>query len=355
ISEDAVKSPSVMQDAITWFDNSQYLERPALKGRDLIVGTRWAYGDLYSYVSENYDYLCYTRSSLEDGDGKPDVNGQSIFPQKLSTYQLRTKCDRDPFGFSSLMQNTPKAGRDLSFDQQWFREFEGPFYSNGVLSVGISNQHFNPKVCMIEDEEPTQITPLRWIDKAILFDPAGSQKSVRQSERLARNGIDAVGLDPFGRWYVFETIAAREAPDEMLRVAIKLAVKWKCMKIAIEEVALQEVYLPFARMILRTEFNDIAIQICPAHPKGRTKKERVRGLIPPMRNGFFYFIPENCKPLMTELAEYPHGSTVDLVDALAYAPDILRRPQAPNELEMANYERRRQMSGADGKDEYTGY
>jgi Fe-S-cluster containining protein len=344
-----------MQRAVDWFDKSFYLEKPATKGRDLINCTRWAYGDLYDHALKEYNYTVYRRSALEDCDGVPDVAGESIFPEHISTFQLRRQFERDSFGFSAQMMNLPKAGRDTSFEKSWFRYFQAPVEDMGLDCVLIDKDDFSEKACAVEGEKPTQCTPFRWIDRAVLLDPAGSQKSVRQTEKRARNGLVAQGVDPYGRRYVFETWAGREAPDDVLRMAIKMALTWGCETIGIEEVALQEVYLPFAETLIRYEFDSVPIRIAPVSPKGRTKPQRVRGLIPLMKQGLFYFQHEVCSKLLQELVEYPHGSTVDLVDALAYGPDLLKRPQAPNEMELAYHAKQMRDAGALGQDPLTGY
>ena len=97
-----------MQYAKDWFDTSFYLERPALKGRDLVVCTPWTYDDVYSYAIEKYGYQVHRRASLEDG--------KSIFPSKLTTEDLLKQQALDPYNFSAQMQCRPQPGKEQRFD-----------------------------------------------------------------------------------------------------------------------------------------------------------------------------------------------------------------------------------------------
>jgi hypothetical protein len=357
ISEDAVRSPNEMAAAKEWFDKSLYLERPAMKGMDLIACTPWMYGDVYDKILEEYNYLLYRRSALEDVDGLPDRSGQSIFPEKLTTKELRKQYDRDPMGFWSQMMCYPKVSDEISFNEDWFRAFSGPVSVGAQQCAVIDYKHFDPTISESEEDAGVREVPMHWIERAILLDPAGSKKSQQHAQKLARNGLICAGKDPYGRRFCFEAQAFRSDPEDTLRRVIDMVERWQTYLIAIEEVTFSEVYRPFLKYIIKKEYPhlDGLLRVVPVSPQGRPKDKRNEAMIPFMRQGFHYFIPENTQPILSELAEYPNGLTVDTIDAYAYLDDVVTRPESPTELEQSHYEKILRGSGMSGRDEVTGY
>lgn len=356
ISEDAMRSPSVMQTAIDWFDKSQYLERPALKGWDLINCTPWAYEDLYAHVLRKFNYKLYRRSALEDTNGDPDVvNGESIFPTKLTTAELQRHYNRDPFGFSSQMQCIPRAGRDQSFQAEWDRfgtVKEGEDTGNPYFH--IENEFYDPDIVSdvaLTDPAPQNIY-LSQMSKVLLFDPAPSEQRDINRERFARNAIIAIGIDAWGRKFVLESWADRLDLYDIIFKIFDLLEKWGTDTIAVEEVAFSKLY----RHILEreSERQGLSISVLKLKPGKLDKDTRIRGRIGDLRSGLYYFNRGECGPLMKEKDEYPYGSVVDCLDAWSYDDKVLQRPEAPQEYEARMF-RQRGPASRIGSDPITGY
>jgi len=363
ISEDAAYSPTVMQQAIDWVDKSFYLERPAQKGMDLINCTRWAKGDVYDHLAETYDYTVYTRSALEDEDGNPAILGESIFPDKLSTKELRKQEARDTVGFWSQMMNHPKAGDDTSFELAWINRFSGPVERYTQQYLVINEKDFKEDLTTVSDEDldwnesPPREVPYNWLSVAVILDPAQSRKSQKYAERYAKHGLVCAGYDAYGRTFVLETQAFRKDPKDTLEAVIDLALKWGTNRIAIEEVAFSEVYAHFLAYMLEKEekYKNVHLETIAVEPAGRNKHMRVTSMIPFMKKGLFHVHPENCKQLLQELQDYPYGLTVDCVDALAYLPEVVQRPETPNEMEQSYIRRHLTQGPESGADPVTGY
>lgn len=105
ISLKAALSPAEMERAREWVRNHVYLMRPAEKGRSLCVCTPWTYNDIYVDMVRDFGYEVYRRQALE--------NGESIFPQKLSTEELLKMQARDPYTFCTPAE-TPITMADWS-------------------------------------------------------------------------------------------------------------------------------------------------------------------------------------------------------------------------------------------------
>jgi len=334
ISEDAINSPSVMATVIDWFDRSLYLERPALKGMDLVVCTPWAYEDLYAHILRAYDYKLYRRAALENQEGEPDViSGESIFPEKLTTKELQRHHARDAFGFSSQMQCQPKAGKDQSFDEAWdrfgrmdFRDPERPVWI-------IDSADYSPDLVgdISLDEQAPQSVPLHQMSTTILFDPAPSEQRDIKRERHARNALVVVGHDCWGRKHILESWVGRLDPFDTIKIIFALMDKWGTDTIAIEEVIFSKLYRYW--LTREAELSGRQISVKRLHPGKMDKDTRIRSRIPALRGGLYYFNAPECTPLLKEKMEYPYGSTVDCLDAWSY-DDCVPRPEAPSEYQV---------------------
>lgn len=351
ISEDAVRSESVMAFAKDWFDKSLYLERPATKGWDLIPCTCWGYNDLYAHVLRTYDYKLYRRAALENEDGEPDLSGESTFPQKLTTQELRAQAERDPYGFAAQMQNTPSPGRDRQFDPKWIRW--------GRVAAGyldspefiINTESYDPDISGDPRllEKPPPSVPLRLMRKALLFDPAPTESAEIARSKSARNGVDVVGIDPWGRVFVLETWASRTDPKSVIDQLFLLMQQWGTHTLGIEEVNFSKLYRHWIwSEQTRRKF---PVSVIKLQPGKRDKDTRISRLIPGFRQGLYYFNYGQTTELVKEIVEYPYGETRDCLDALAYDEKI-GRPPAPEE-NYVQFARTRQR--VVGRSPVTGY
>lgn len=354
ISEDAANSQVVMQTAVNWFDKSLYLERPALKGWDLIVCTPWAYDDVYAHILRSYNYKLYRRSALEDESGESSLTGDSIFPEKLKTGELLTHYRRDPFGFNSQMMCQPKPGRDQTFDTSWIRYGQVEWDDDQGPRFVISKKHYtteNDHVIGLE-ETPPRIIPLRQMNKMILCDPAPSEEGERRRDSRSRNALVVEGMDPWGRRFILDTWAGRLDPMEIINQMFSLMDKWGTDTIAIEEVIFSKLYRHW--LLREADLRRRYIRPLRLKPDKKSKGARIREKIPGMKSGLYYWDSNNTDDLLKEYMEYPYGGTEDLLDAWAYDA-ILKRPDAPEEIELRLMHNRRGYSNQNGRDPITGY
>ena len=336
ISIEAKKSTAIMESAKAWFDTSLYLERPALKGMDLIVCTRWLYGDVYDYILRKYpDYKLYRRSALEDGE--------SIFPEKWTTEELLVQQGRDPYNFSSQMQNYPMAGKEQNFDLKWLKW--GSVRNDKFI---IDREAFTDEVPEPHDGyEPTRVVPLSLMAKMILLDPAPSEESQKRKEPGARNGFVVEGMDPWGRKYILETVAIREDPLVVIDKVFELMEKWGTDTVGIEEVVFSIIYRHWLQR--EADARKKSIRCIRLEPGRRDKDTRIVGQIAPCKEGVYYINRAGTGTFVQEYVEYPYGETRDLLDAWAY-DYRLQRPESMVE----RYER--EIDSASGtQDPITGY
>jgi hypothetical protein len=328
ISEDAAHQPSTMERAKDWLDNSYYLEKPALGGQDLIACTPWSYRDAYSYCLGRYDYKLYRRSALEDENGKPSITGEPIFPAKFTREAiLSLRADGNDYHWWAQMMCLPRPGKETAFLQEWLR-----FGSVQGNAFYIEPKHFSPDLNPARTPEPpVQVVPLSSMTKALILDPAPTERTERNQEPGARNAFVMMGHDFWGRKYILETRATRDNPSDVIDIIIEMCREWECDTVGIEEVNFSVIYKHWLEE--RSRRADIQLYPKRLSPGKRDKDKRIREKIPGVREGIYY-INRPCEKLfLQEYLEYPYGATRDLLDAWAYDNEagLLPRPISPEE------------------------
>jgi hypothetical protein len=356
IGETAAESPVLIEDAIHFVSHARALERPPNGGFELVNCTPWAYRDCYSWMLDKWggEYKVYRRSLLENAEtGLPDVlEGESIFPESISTRKARQMAERQPFEFSSQYQCIPRAGRDTSFQKDWIRPVSIRRNLSGEPCLEIPHEHYDPErvASAVAGERAPNLVPLHWCDRAILLDPAPTKKGEKSNEPQARNGLVVVCLDPWGRCYTLQSVGLREDPVTVLNAVVLLATYWKVSKVGIEEVNFSSVYAPLWNAILSHRHPSLELRWISLLTHGEDKDTRIRSLLGPHREGLWYYYGPRCGPVVQELLEFPNGETRDLIDAQAYWRQALNRPSTPTEQEQSYY-----VSEHSGRSEVTGY
>jgi hypothetical protein len=326
ISLKHLQSTAEMQRAREWIDRHVFLMKPAEMGDTLCVDTPWSYNDVNVDLIKRFGYRVYRRSILEDRDGYPDVNGESIFPEKLPAARCRQMYEREPFVFMSQMMCLPRAGRNQSFEREWARSCTVLDLDSGSPRVVIAPEHFDPAITAVEVEErPHPSVSLSGLSKMLLWDPAPSRETTRRQNPSARNGLVMMGMDPWARRFVLETIGLRADPLDVIDQVFNMLERWGCDTVGVEEVAFSMLYAPFMRYMTQVDPRyQRRVRFVALKPGKEDKDTRIQSTIPLLRSGFFYFNTHLCKPLLQEMVEYPHGETVDVLDAFSYERYLMR-------------------------------
>lgn len=358
VGETSATSQAIMQDAIHFVDHARALERPPDSGCELVNCTRWAYFDVYAHMLQkwNTDYKVYRRSLLEHPETRePDViNGRSIFPEEFPTALCKKMYGEDPFVFNSQRQCTPQAGRDTAFDPSWIRHFGLYGDPEEDAQLVIAREHYDPNFHVADVGGPAPRTvQLSWLDRAIIVDPAPPPNtSESRAQPGSRNGINVVGMDPWGRRFTLESVPLREDPVAVLERILLLAQRWQTDRCGVEEVNFSKVYAPLWNEILRARYPGLTFYFLPLKTKNQDKDFRIRSMVAPHREGLWYHNLSGCEYLLQELAEFPSGQTRDLIDSLAYTDRILQRPPT---IEEQWKRRQRRLVDDTQREPYTNY
>lgn len=316
----AARSRPDMETAIEWFQAAPGLH-DSTKTQELYIGTRWKHGkaDLPGWImaempyrvidGEQEGYQWMIRSAIE--------NGQSIFPpQRSSTgkrigYSLRDlermKKRMRTYLFNANMMNAPSVGDDRDFRPEWMGRYHIAQDRRGLVIEGTG--------------ERVELVDLL---RTSFYDP-----SVGGIAAQAENAIVVIGVDWKGRIFVLDTWSKNCTLGQAVERWHVMNDKWHCAKNHYEAVgAHKEVGEKFRERPNPCRCGKIhrRIRPLPILPPPALKEDRIRDYAQvPFEEGRVW-MGTWMTDLEKQLQEFPHGDMVDLVDALAYAIHLARKP-----------------------------
>lgn len=303
ISEDAVKSPLVMKDVITRISKITTLMVDPNHDTFDLVGTRWAFADVYSHFMELYrgKMALFIRGAIEDD--------QPIWPERFSLETLaQMRADMGEYAFSALMMNNPRNADVQDFNVQDLR-FWGP-------TLGRED-----RISLHRPDGSTTEVMLEELDILVAVDPAASESMASD-----RNAVVVVGTTRTGDVVVLDVWAKRCSPLDVIEHLFEVRRRWRPRVFGIEGVAYQKVLKVFLRAeaARRGEYFNV-VELKP----GGKNKPHIRGLQPVAATGHLYIRPTD-HLLRNELADWPLGKHDDTADALALSMQMWRGLASPN-------------------------
>lgn len=261
-------------------------------GTILVVGTRWHFRDLYSYIIQQLkdEFNFYIKAAI--------YKDKSLyFPQRLSMPVLDSiRKTIGPTLYSSQYMNNPVSDETAPFKQEHIQFFTP--HSDKYKSL------FN------------------WF---ILVDPAITEKQESDS-----SAIIAVGISPTNHWFVDHVSLTKEQPHKLIQTILKVAsmYPYKNIKnIVLESIGFQRTIKHF----LMEECKKRSIYYPLEEIKGHSfsKEYRIRGLEPYLSDRKVFFNAKSLHDaspsmlaLFDQLLTFPKCVHDDAIDALAFLPGI---------------------------------
>lgn len=297
ISEEATKSDAVMHDVITRIDKIiSLMVKPEEDTFDL-VGTRWAFHDVYSHFMRLYgDKMArFVRGAVEDG--------VPIFPELISLESLaQARANMGEYMFSCLYMNNPRNSELQDFNVNDLRFWR---YSGDESHVVL----YDP------NNEIHDMVPLEQLDITVSVDLAPAEKATSD-----RNAIVTCGVTPKGDVVVLDVWAKRCTPLMVIERLFYLHNRFHPRKIGIEGVAYQKAFKYF--LTDECERRGVYMNLMELKAVGR-KEIRIKGLQPVAATGHLY-IDASAHILRNEMAEFPLGEHDDTIDALSMQTQMWR-------------------------------
>lgn len=279
ISDRTVASEEGLKKSLARFRELQALLEPPtpndpVRGTMIVIGTRWHWQDLYSYIINNLHdrYLIMKRAAIEDG--------KVIFPQKF-THDVLDEL-RETMGewvFSSQYMNEPVDTENATFTQSMIQQasWRGP-----------KQRFIQENIC----------------NTFIAIDPAWE-------------GHDCWGVivGTHSQDNVRRIMAAhrlRGRPDTVIAKIVEIVQTWRPQRLVFEAIGGQE----WLRRNLEDQLQlaQLPVPMIPITHENKAKDIRILSLVPEIQYGRLR-IHESCVDLITELLQYPRSKYRDLMDA----------------------------------------
>lgn len=218
-------------------------------------------------------------------------NGQPLWPELFSLEELMESYYHD---------------EDLGLAHVWFAEV-----MNDPKSSAIS--------LLPHPIPPSDLEEILDPDGAFLtIDPAGFRKASDDNVIAAHLKFDNKG-------YVVETKKGIMDPQELIKEAILLAIKYGCTLIGVESVAYQQTLCFWLSYFIK-QFNISGITVVELSPHGRSKESRIRQFVAELYKQNYYLMdPATRRDYVWQGSMYKIGkkdNKDDLLDAIAYGLDI---------------------------------
>lgn len=237
---------------------------------------------------KNDPRLKVRKVDLLDENGNPNWPEKYTLtkePGKVSVADIRAKLG--PQVFNAEMMNSPIDNDSQEFSPSWFH----PISRSEVMAKNTR--------------------------KFALIDSAMSKRSDSDN-----TGISRVYVDRENKWYVSGKKYRVNAKD-LIDILFQLHEEG-FEKIGIETTAYTEGVFPYFQEECRKR--NKYPRIVELKHGGVQKETRIRGLIPRYSNGDIYHIQGECDALEAELLRFPKSRHDDVMDSLAYAPQICEKP-----------------------------
>ena len=273
-----------IERAKRWLQQSRPLFNDPDNRLLLSVGTRWAPDDVQSYMMERAENVLDIPAIDDDGN--------TVYNRYPHEVLAQIKRDVGPAFFATQYQNKPMSETEILFKDEWFRYY---------------------------DTAPDDLLIVATVD------PASRDK--RDNDYTA---IVVVGWDRYtDNYYVLDVTNARMTPSETIDKIYQLQDLFKINLWGIEVVSYQ---LALKDFLIR----DAAQRQKPLPPikeikplKKVRKIQRILGMQPrfarnmfsPIKSGIF--IREEQRALVDQLRTFPALRHDDVIDALAYVPQVL--------------------------------
>ncbi len=310
ISEEAIKSPKVMEDTIERFKGFLSLLVEPNSDKIVVIGTRWALHDIYSWILRNLaSRLAVYAVGVYNDHGEP------IFPELMSKETLELKrLALGEYRFSCLYLNNPRNEelQDLRVDDlRWWR-----WYDAGRTTIEL-----------MYNDVSQGLHTLSSLDVTCTVDLAPAETATSDM-----NAVTVVGTTPTGQMVILDSWGKRCKPSELMEHIFTCYRRWHPRVFGIEAVAYQKAFKYFLKE--ECERRQIWLNVRDIKAIGR-KEHRIRGLQPIMAAGRMYMHGGGTL-LRNQMSEFPLGEHDDVVDSLSMHLQLMTNQLSPKTVANRN-------------------
>lgn len=326
VGRKAIESVSIMEKTIDYhklmvgaFENEESIE----ENDELVIGNRWGYNDLNSHIREHEPEFRVTTHSAMGGCCALHPPDQTIFPEEFNELKLeRWRRRLGNYLFSCQFLNNPSAPENADFHPEDLRYFSlEKDLKNGVEEWTIHHE--------VTDGIIKKNLSVNHLNLCLVADPNHSGNS---GSGRCRHAINVVGLSSDGDFYLVDTWAQAASYDTFYAKIYEFSDKWKIRKLGVESYAAQKYILHHIDFTNRLEGRNLKViplegEVDAGDGEMTKKKEfRIRNVLSPIFEAHKFHVQRKQQDFFGEFSAFPKGRYKDVLDALAYAPQMLRLP-----------------------------
>jgi hypothetical protein len=354
VGRKALESQSIMDKTIEYhkllvgvFEN----EDAVFENDELVVGNRWAYHDLNTYIQENEPWFKFVNHSALGGCCPEHPTDMPIFPEEFSFDKLmRLKERLGNYHFSCQFLNNPSAPEDADFQMPWL----------GYYTLGVDNNSYPLIVHEVKDGVLYRDRRLSEMSLAMTVDPRHSGNDTQGRCRHALVVLGSLMSKDFRdaddklrdrqHFYLLDNAALQTNYDTFFAKIYQMAKKWRIRRVGFESVAAQKFAIYHIEQ--RNKFETWPLKIvelkgeveAPDGTMSRKKEWRIRNVLAPIFESGRFWCQKNHTDFIGEYQTFPKGKFCDLLDAMAYAPQVMVNAWSTEmvlSLKKANYQQSR--------------
>ena len=325
VGRKAIESQSVMDKTIEYhqllvgvFENDDKNH----ENDELSVGNRWSFHDKNSYMREHEPWFRFESHSAFGGCCSQHPSDTVIFPEQFSFEKLmRLKRRLGNYQFSCQYLNNPVAPEDADFKVEWLNYFHLEYDKDALGRWRIVHETKNGVV-------HADIKPYH-LSIGMTSDPnhSGNQGSGR-----CRHANIVLAESEDGNYYLLDAWAQAASYDTYYDKLFQMAQKWNLSRVGVETIAAQKYIKHHIEYLCKVKNYAIRIDELKGEVEAadgtmtRKKEWRIRNVLAPIAEQGRLFVQREHQDFIGEYQTFPKGKFVDLLDAFAYCPQLLRQP-----------------------------
>lgn len=307
VSNEAMESPSVMRKSIEFVNRLVSLLVNQREHTIRIIGTRWAYHDIYSHIIDNFkSYDTFIRKAIvrtADGSVEP------FFPERWTMGMFEEMIQTDPYQWATQMANEPLDTAVVDFKMSWLQYFSiGPDY----------DFRFQGDDGLLHLQSQQELTYYIHVDP-----------SMGESLESDYSGIVVVAVNPLDMIFIVEAIGVRLDPLATAEKILELHARYLPRLVTIESNAYQKSLLYYVQKEARRRNTYVRLEPFLA-PSRKSKAARIRGALQPLFATQRVWIRKGLVDLVNEYMHFGRGEHQHILDALAQGPEYWRTPKSSN-------------------------
>lgn len=345
VGKEAQESPAVMKKAI-----GQHLLAESLLNapgdRIQTYGTRWHPQDVFDWMLKNERGIDFLHLSIFRPDGTP-IWPARVTPEYIE--QLRAKSATIPGWFAMQYENRVIATGATEFDPNWLRYWHWRTREDGEELIVLEKPDYEGGVREYTREQlgiyemvDAAISPETYADRSAVV--VAGLTEMRETEDEAKGVQEAYDI------IVLQADAERTSPERTMARAWEAFQRWQPVLVGVETVSAHEVFFRW----IPTIYPHMPLRRLKPE-KNERKTSRIRPLGAFAQQGRLY-VHRTQTTFIDEWCSFgAKGSPRDLLDGLAYGPQIWAPPDGVVEEDQYGEDTEDIQGLFDGRCERTGY